>query len=169
MCAISDVAYQLALPPHWKIHNVFHASLLTPYHETEIHGPNYLKPPPDVIDGEPKWEVEEITGVRMFGRRQEKQYWVRWKGYTTAHDSWEPTMSVHAPKLVEEFHKKQRRSNKRTTMSDEALPTRINLIAMNPNATSHASSPPSSPVEQLIEMGRQFDIEFTRAEAEEII
>ena len=80
-----------------------------------------------------------------------------------------PATSVHAPKLVEEFHKKQQRSNKRTMMSDEALPTRINLIAMNPSTTSHASSPPSSPVKRLIEMGRQFNIKFTRAEAEEII
>jgi hypothetical protein len=90
----------------------------------------------------------------MFGRRQEKQYRVRWKGYTAAHNSWEPATSVHAPKLVKEFHKKQQRSSKRTTMSDEALPTRINLIAMDPNATSHVSSPPSSPIEQIIEMGR---------------
>jgi hypothetical protein len=28
---ISPVAYQIELPPHWKIHNVFHASLLTHY------------------------------------------------------------------------------------------------------------------------------------------
>ena len=71
---ISDVAYQLVLPPHWKIHNVFHASLLTPYHETLIHGPNHLEPPPEIIDGKPEWEVEEITGTKTFGRRKEKQY-----------------------------------------------------------------------------------------------
>jgi hypothetical protein len=28
------VAYQLKLPMAWGIHNVFHASLLLPYHET---------------------------------------------------------------------------------------------------------------------------------------
>jgi hypothetical protein len=31
---ISLVAYQIELPPHWKIHDVFHASLLTRYQET---------------------------------------------------------------------------------------------------------------------------------------
>ena len=28
---ISPVAYQLDLPPSWTVHNVFHASLLSPY------------------------------------------------------------------------------------------------------------------------------------------
>jgi hypothetical protein len=38
---ISPVAYQLRLPMAWGIHNVFHASLLSPYHETTAHGPNF--------------------------------------------------------------------------------------------------------------------------------
>jgi hypothetical protein len=51
---ISPIAYQLELPPQWKIHNVFYASLLTPYKETEQHGKNFIEPPPDIIEGEPK-------------------------------------------------------------------------------------------------------------------
>jgi len=38
---ISPVAYRLELPTNWRIHNVFHASLLMPYHETQAHGPNF--------------------------------------------------------------------------------------------------------------------------------
>jgi hypothetical protein len=37
---ISPMVYQLDIPPQWKarrIHDVFHASLLTPYHETSVH------------------------------------------------------------------------------------------------------------------------------------
>ena len=35
---ISPVAYCLELPVNWRVHDVFHASLLTPYHETQAHG-----------------------------------------------------------------------------------------------------------------------------------
>ncbi len=55
---ISPVAYRLELPPSWRIHNMFHTSLLTPYHETAAHGPNFTRPPPDLIDGEEEYEVE---------------------------------------------------------------------------------------------------------------
>ena len=43
-----------------KIHLVFHVDLLTHYRETMAYGPNYERPPPDIIDGEPEWEVEKI-------------------------------------------------------------------------------------------------------------
>jgi hypothetical protein len=35
------VTYRLKLPTTWKIHNVFHAVLLKPYVETEVHGENF--------------------------------------------------------------------------------------------------------------------------------
>ena len=38
---ILPVVYQLALPHAWKIHNVFHASLLLPYHRTILYRPNF--------------------------------------------------------------------------------------------------------------------------------
>src|SRR6267142_958018 len=84
---ISDIAYWLKLPDTWKIHNVFHASLLTPYKETDKHGPNFLEPPPDLINGEEEWEIEKILGHRTY--RKKKQYLIRWKGYMLLRmDSW---------------------------------------------------------------------------------
>ncbi len=29
-----------------------------PYYETQTHGPNFTRPPPDLIDGEEEYEVE---------------------------------------------------------------------------------------------------------------
>jgi Chromo (CHRromatin Organisation MOdifier) domain len=101
---VSDVVYRIKIPDKWKIHNIFHASLLTPYKETEKHGLNFLEPPPDLIDGEEEWEVEEILGDRQY--RRKKQYLVQWKGYAPAHDSWVDESELHAPDLVEAYRRK---------------------------------------------------------------
>jgi transposase InsO family protein len=100
--AASHTSFCLKLPPQWKIHNVFHASLLTPYNETTIHGPNFQEPPPDLINGQPEWEVEQILGARR--RHNQLQYLVRWKGFSKAHDSWEPLSHINAEQLIEDFH-----------------------------------------------------------------
>ena len=56
--ALSAITYQLELPVKWKLHPVFHVDLLTPYRETNFHGVNYDKPPPDLINREEEYEVE---------------------------------------------------------------------------------------------------------------
>ena len=163
---ISDIVYKLALPPHWKIHNIFHALLLTPYHETLIHGSNHHKPPPDVINGEPEWEVDEVIGLRTFGRCKEKQYRIRWKGYSPAHDTWEPAANVHTPELIQDSLKKEQGRHKNPTMSDEDLPTQLNLIAMNPDTTGHPSTPPSpSSITTLLYLAARAGVEVTEQEA----
>ncbi|KAF8639129.1 hypothetical protein AX16_010363, partial [Volvariella volvacea WC 439] len=57
---LGPVTFQLELPEQWKIHNVFHTSLLTPYKENDIHGPNFLMPLSNIINDEEEWEVENI-------------------------------------------------------------------------------------------------------------
>src|SRR6266403_5337563 len=47
---LGPVTYHLILPKQWKVHPIFHAHLLTPYHENEEHGPNFPSPPPDIIE-----------------------------------------------------------------------------------------------------------------------
>ena len=61
---MSPVTYCLKLPTSLKIHDVFHVDLLTPYHETSKHGANYTQPPPELIDGEGEYQVEEIIDER---------------------------------------------------------------------------------------------------------
>jgi hypothetical protein len=78
---ISEVVYQLELPKTWKIHNIFHTSLLSPYVEMNLHGPNFTEPLPDIIKEEPKYKVEEILGSRRVGKKHMLEYKVRWKGY----------------------------------------------------------------------------------------
>lgn len=46
---INPVTFKLELLHQWKIHPVFHASLLHPYKETMEHRPNFINPPPDLV------------------------------------------------------------------------------------------------------------------------
>jgi len=102
---ISPVAYQLALPLTWKIHNTFHASLLSPYHKTTVYSPNFSWPPPDLINDEEQYEVEQIHNHRYFGHNRTLQYLIHWKGYPNSDDTWEPAADTHAPNLVKAYHK----------------------------------------------------------------
>ena len=49
---LGPVTYQLKLPESWKIHKVFHATLLWPYKENKGYGENYPQPLPDIKNGE---------------------------------------------------------------------------------------------------------------------
>ena len=62
---VSCTSYQLKLPPQWKLHDVFHATLLTPYKETALNGQSYQEPAPDLINGQPEWEVGLLLRVRV--------------------------------------------------------------------------------------------------------
>ena len=102
------VTSRLELPPSWRIHPVFHNSLLRPYKETPAHGPNYTKPPPEIVEGETDhYEIETIVKSRLSPNRRGIQYLVKWKGYPDAENSWIAASGMkHALELTQTFHKK---------------------------------------------------------------
>jgi hypothetical protein len=102
---------QLKLPPSWRIHPVFHNSLLTPYKETPEHGPNYTQPPPKIVEGEDEhYEVEIILNARPTPNKRGIQYLVKWKGYPDSENSWIPSSGMkHTQNLVHEFHSRHPR------------------------------------------------------------
>ena len=61
---VTPLAYQLRLPPSWRIHPVFHVSLLKPASLDDSLHPSIpndtLRPPPDVFDEQEEYEVEQI-------------------------------------------------------------------------------------------------------------
>ena len=99
---LGPTTYHLELLAQWKIHNVFHGSLLLPYYKTKEHGCNFPEPAPDLIEGQPEWEVKEILDSRRY--RCKLQYLIRWKGYSDAHNSWEPKEDVNIPVLLTAFY-----------------------------------------------------------------
>ena len=116
---MSRVAYQLKLPAAWKIHNIFHAFLLTPYRETGTNGNKYQEPMPDLVDRQPKWEVEHVLGTRK--RHQQLQYLVRWKCFSKVHNSWEPLSNINANEHIQEFYKKNPLAVHSTTTINTSL------------------------------------------------
>src|SRR6266511_2009522 len=61
---LTPVTYRLELPKKWKMYDTFHAALLTPYKENDVHGPNFPHPPPDLIEGQEEWEIERSLDTR---------------------------------------------------------------------------------------------------------
>jgi hypothetical protein len=100
---MSAINYRLELPTQWSIHPVFHIDLLTPYKETTMHGPNFTRPTPELIDGEEEYSVEKILDSRHFGRRRCLQYLVKWEGYPDADNMWVDKDDVFADDKVREF------------------------------------------------------------------
>jgi hypothetical protein len=59
-------------------------------------------PVPILINEQPEWEVEAILDYRKrYGR---DQFLVRWKGYPTSENSWEPLEGLeHAQEMAQEW------------------------------------------------------------------
>ena len=142
--AISHTSFRLELPSQWKVHPVLHASLLTLYKETREHGPNFTEPLPDLIDGQLEWEVEEILGAKRC--QKQLQYLVRWKGFSEAHDSWEPLTHIHSDHLISEFHQKHPTvirclASLKVTVSNSISPVLICSLTMTTTPPTTISSP----------------------------
>jgi len=92
-----------------RIHPVFHNSLLKPYKETTAHGPNFARPPPEIVGGEEgHYEIERILTSRPTRNRKSTQYLVKWKGYPDSENSWLPAKELQsACELLKQFHDRQ--------------------------------------------------------------
>ena len=100
----SKTAFKLKLPLHWRIHPVFHASLLDPYQENKIGGREQTRPMPlEIVNGELEYEVEAVLDSRVW--RNRLQYLVGWKGYGPEERTWELVENLeNAKEAVAAFH-----------------------------------------------------------------
>jgi hypothetical protein len=107
-------AYKIEIPKTWKlkkVHNTFNKQLLKPY--VMPFFPLQVLPifkPPVIINDFVKYVVEKILKSSIC--RKKLSFYVKWEGYSNAHNSWESYNGVlNARKLIEEFYK----ANKRAT------------------------------------------------------
>ena len=108
---IGRQAYRLDLGK-WKkrIHPVFHVSLLEPYRGRP--GAATRQPDAEINEeGFEEWEVEAIVAHRTRryrGKTVKKEYLIKWKGYPSYENSWEPRANLkNAKELLDEYGSKQ--------------------------------------------------------------
>jgi len=105
VCRVGSNAYCLLLPPSMsRLHPVFNVIKLTLAPTDPITGRHAPPlPPPELIDGEEEYVVEEILNSRMF--RRKLQYLVKWEGYGVENNTWEYWDNLgNAADAVNDFH-----------------------------------------------------------------
>jgi hypothetical protein len=102
---IGTHAYRLKLPDYWKnVHPVWNVSKIHPYNE-DPKNPNHPRPPPDVIEGEPEWEVEQILDAKF--AHGNLKFLVKWLGWPDSENSWQDEIDLeNAPEVIADFYKK---------------------------------------------------------------
>ena len=77
----------------------------SPYRETDLHGPNEMRPLPDLIEGEEEYEVEAILAHQKSGTKY--QYLIKWKGYNSSHNLWIPEKELtNTADFLKEYKKR---------------------------------------------------------------
>ena len=151
--AVGKLAYELELPATWKIHPVISVVHLEPHRED--HYGRDVQPPPEIIkdddddDGHEEYEVETILRKRYNRRRKRQEWLIKWKGYGSERNTWEPEEHLdHAKSLLEEFEKQPALVNFASTLflppveSPMRMPLyRTNIISANPRPTQR--NPPT--------------------------
>ena len=108
---LSPITFTLELPATWRVHPTFHASELSSYQETDVHGPNYTEPPPDLIDGEEHYEIEAILQHRGTGTK--RRYLVSWVGYPPSERTWIPEKDLKsAAEMLKDYKKRLKLTTK---------------------------------------------------------
>ena len=108
---VGKQAYKLELPRKWRIHDVFHVSLL----EQDTTRKGRVDEDATELDAGDdeggEYEVEAIRDSAVYARESAGHlpglyYLVSWKGYLEEENTWEPYSAVqHLRKLISLFHK----------------------------------------------------------------
>ena len=102
---IGEQAYRLSLPDNWKIHPVFHVSLLKEWKAADVQEdlPVSQADVPEIE--EPYWEIERILRWRKvkINKKIIKQYLVLWRGFPVNEATWITQEQFSRPELLQQF------------------------------------------------------------------
>ena len=99
---IGPVAYELQLPEGWKIHPVFHTSLLRPYRvSTWTKAQESAVEDLELEEEDRSYEIEKILRWRYTGpttrRKWRREFLILWKYYSIDDASWIPEDNFDDP------------------------------------------------------------------------
>lgn len=90
---IGSQAYRIRLPPRYRIHDVFHVSLLEPWRGRHGEQPANTTLPDVLPDGDEVWEVEKILAERK--RKGHVEYLLKWAGWDDEWNTWTDEKELH--------------------------------------------------------------------------
>jgi hypothetical protein len=113
---VGKLAYELKLPPQWKIHPVISVAHLEPapkgqdpFGREPIEG----KEPVDAVEGDDdewqSWELERIVDKRYtkYGGKDNLEYLVKYLGWGNQYNEWQPVeLLAQATELIQDFEER---------------------------------------------------------------
>ena len=101
----SPVSFKLKLPATSNIHPIFHANLIKPASDVNMHGKR-REPLPAVSPKDNTYEVDTILASRET-KDGKLEYLVHWKGYLFEEATWEPQRNLQgSAELLRKYHAK---------------------------------------------------------------
>ena len=100
---IGKVAYELELPQTWKIHNVFHTSLLRPFKTSSWTVPIELTAENLELEDTTSYEIEKLLRWRWSGPsgRRQREFLILWADYPIDDASWIPESNFDHPEEIQ--------------------------------------------------------------------
>ena len=103
---IGQQAYKLSLPEDWKIHPVFHVSLLKDWKIASLQEDHPIPTDAPEVE-EPYYEIEKILRWKKIKRNKKiiKEYLILWKSYPVEEASWVQASQFSHPTQLQDYLK----------------------------------------------------------------